>query len=77
MSEEEVKIVQSTAEIKVGDILECPHGVISLVTGVIDDLRYVCTVMFGNDDELERHKGCPQRIIMPISETTTERLDDG
>lgn len=72
----EVRVVQSTAEIKVGDILECPHGVISLVTGIIDDLRYECTVMFGSDDEVERHIGCPQRIIMPISKTTTERLAD-
>ena len=58
-----VKVVQSTADIKVGDVLECPHGVIELVTDILDDLRYEATVMCANSDSPKNHIGCPRRVI--------------
>lgn len=67
---DEVKVVQSTAEIKVGDILECPHGVLFFVTKILDDLRYQSTVLYSHGDQPANHMECAKRVAMPISESS-------
>lgn len=63
---ETVKVVQSTADIKVGDVLECPHGLIELVTGIIDNQRYEATVLFAEGDSPENHMNCARRILKSL-----------
>lgn len=63
---EEIVVVQSTADIKVGDILECPHGVLFFVTEIIDNLRYESTVMYRHIDNPDKHRKCAKRIAFPI-----------
>lgn len=65
--------MQSTADIKVGDVLECPHGLIELVTGIIDDQRYEATVLFAEGDSPANHADCPRRIVklMEIKDADT------
>lgn len=58
----EVRVVQSTAEIEVGDILECPHGVLFFVTEILDDLRYESTVLYRHVDNPDKHIKCAKRI---------------
>lgn len=61
-----VKVVQSTADFQVGDVLMCPHGVLFLVTKIFDELRYESTVMFGHGDGAENHEKCAKRVEFPI-----------
>lgn len=58
-----VKVVQSTAEFKVGDVLECPHGVLFLVTHIFDNERYETTVMYSHGDDPANHHKCAKRVI--------------
>ena len=68
-----VKVVQNTSELKVGDILECPHGVIELVTRIINDQQYQSTMLHSLGDVPENHINCPKRIVCTI---TPEKDDE-
>ncbi len=60
------KIVKSTQDFRVGDILECPHGILFMVTNIRNRDTYHASVLYSDGDNPRGHVGCAKTVSMPV-----------